>query len=236
MDKEKREQIKLRLAIVVVILTAIGLFITFFSSPIQELFEKDDSILEAFMICENWSVPRCVGNEVESLSRVQSTDSNQVNIEKLLKVESLGRLLIYNKEGEVVPELYVTIPDSEYGEVVKKGRVIDQFEDDIIYKPLGRLFVEDDVQVRTWRSCCAEREDPAGGDVIHRGEGKGRPPKISFLVPAVVDFDNWVKKLVESKNNSLSIYLLLSGFGFMVLFLIGLLWKRRRKRRTTIAI
>lgn len=235
MDQEKRKQITLRLAIIVVILTAIGILKDFLSPLIQRSSEMDDSILAAFMVCENWKLPCCVESEVESLNIAQSTDANQMSIKNVLKIKSMDHLLIYNKGSNPVPELYVTIPDSEYGEIVKGGKIIDKFEDEVIYKPLGKLFVEDDVQVRVWRKCYAKSEDSERGVVIHRGKGRGHPPKISFLFPSVVDFDNWVKKLVESKNNSLFIYLLLSGFGFMVLLLTVLLWNRRRKRRTTIA-
>jgi hypothetical protein len=149
------------------------------------------------MICENWKLPCGIESEVKSLNIAQSTDANQMNIGNILKVKSMDSLLIYNKGSNPVLELYVTIPDSEYGEVVKKGKVINKFEDEIIYKPLGKLFVEDDVQVRAWRNCCAKREDSEGGVVIHRGVGKGHPPKISFLTPPVVDFDNWVTQLVK---------------------------------------
>lgn len=234
MDEGKRKKLLIYCTVSMVVLTAIGILVNILLPEIQKFFEEDDSILEAFMICENWKLPRAVGSEVESFNIAQNTNANQMNIINVSKIKSMDHLLIYNKEGKPANVLYLTISDSEYGEVIQKGKVIDVIEGEMYYEQLGPLYVGDDIQVRTWRKCCAKREDSECGVYIHRGEGKGRPPKISFLTPPVVDFDNWVKKLVVSKNNSLFIYSLLSGFGFIVFVLSVLLWKRRRKLRTTV--
>ncbi|GAG10543.1 unnamed protein product [marine sediment metagenome] len=149
------------------------------------------------MICENWSVPDDVDKEIIDLGKDQRTNADKLNIEHILKVKSADSLLIYNQGDEKVAGLYIYVLDAEYGEIVKKGEIIKKLDGEIFRESLGELLVGEDIIVRVWRCCLAEKEDSERGVTILRDGGKGQSLKISFLTPPVVDFDNWVKKLVE---------------------------------------
>ena len=194
MNEEKRKKIILYCAITTVALTMLTILVGIFKPQIQSFLEKDK--LEAFIICENWEIPSCVESEVKSLNIAQIAGVNQTNIKNILKAKSMDHLLIYNKGENPDDVLYITILDSEYTEVIKKGKVIDEIKGEVFYEQLEPLLIGDDVQVRTWRKCCAKREDSESGVSIHRS-GNRPPPKISFFTPPVVDFDNWLKILVK---------------------------------------